>query len=238
MIELIQQQSHIIGSQQDIEELANKKQATIIAISDSHGRTDAIKYIIDYFGSDADLITFSGDGIGDIVTILENTLKNRKLSDKIPAVCAMVSGNGDDSEYNVDFNPRPDRKEDPNGYYEIKIPHLCKVKAAGMNIILTHGHQYGVYYGVDELERETEVFQPDLVLYGHTHVADRKDKIATSFINPGSCALPRRGLPPSCAIIKIPGDQERITCTFYEMKVTLTEGVFFVPFDPTSRNHY
>ncbi len=43
--------------------------------------------------------------------------------------------------------------------------------------------------------------QADIIISGHTHcylLNRQKDKI---YLNPGSCGMPRDGMPPSCAVI-------------------------------------
>lgn len=228
-----QTKSFLIGSQNDVDALSKKENATILVFSDSHGSENNAKFILERFASECDMIVFCGDGIYEITSLLEQIKKNKKLSKQFPSVVAIVQGNGDDNEYAVDFNLSENEDDDEN--YLLQIAHELNIKIAGMNVFITHGALYGVYYGLDDLEKQAELLNADLVLYGHTHIADRTDIAQTSFINPGSCTLPRRGLPPSCAVIKLPGDQEKISCTFYERKVSLTEGISFVPFSPSMR---
>lgn len=228
-----QTKTFLIGSENDVAALAEKKEVTILAFSDSHGSENNAKAILDHFASECDMIVFCGDGTYEITALLEQIKKSKKLSKEFPSVVAIVQGNGDDNEYAVDFNLSENKDDDEN--YLMQIPRELLIKTAGMNVFVTHGAAYGVYYGLDDLEKQAEILNADLVLYGHTHIADRTDIEQTSFINPGSCTLPRRGLPPSCAVIKLPGDQEKISCTFYERKVSLTEGISFIPFSPSMR---
>lgn len=228
-----QTKSFLIGSEKDIQALSEKESASVLVLSDSHGSENNAKAILDAFASDCDLLVFCGDGTYEIASLLEQYKKSKKLSKTFPSVVAIVQGNGDDNEYAVDFNLS--ENEDDNENYLMQVPRELLIKVAGMNVFITHGHIYGVYYGLDDIQKQAELEKADLVLYGHTHIADRRDSGVTTFINPGSCTLPRRGMPPSCAVIKLPGDQEKISCTFYERKVSLTEGISFVPFSPEMR---
>ncbi|MBQ0003344.1 MAG: metallophosphoesterase [Treponema sp.] len=225
---LYQTKSLLISSEQDVINLSKKESASILVISDSHGSENNLKIILEHFAEECDAIVFCGDGIFEFTSLLENIRKNKKLSKSLSPVIALVRGNGDDNEYAVDFNLSEDENAEKN--YILEIPDELNFKAAGMNIFVTHGSVYGVNYGFSELENKAETEKSDLVLYGHTHIADRMDNAGTVFINPGSCSLPRGGFPPSCAVIKLPGDQEKISCTFYERKVSITEGISFIPF--------
>lgn len=233
MNSLLQTKNYLIGSDDAVDELAHKDSAVILAVSDCHGRSEMLKTIVEHFGPTADLFAYCGDGAEDVAHILEQVKKSKSLNKKFPSVAAIVQGNGDENLIPVNFNPT---KSEKNNDFELYIPKMINAKVAGMNILITHGHMFGVYYGMAELEMQANLDKADLVLYGHTHIADRFDTETASYINPGSCALPRRGLPPSVAVIKVPGDQERITCTFYEIKASISEGITFIPFSPMLRH--
>lgn len=230
MNSLKQTNSYLIGSDSAVSELAKKESAVILAISDSHGKFEALKNIVENFGPHADMIAFCGDGADDFIELLEFTRKNKKFQEIFPPVAALVQGNGDDNTFPVNFNPSQVsiKKED----WGIYAPRMINAKVAGMNVLITHGHVFGVYYGMNQIEQQATQDKADLVLFGHTHIAERIDHSTVTFINPGSCALPRRGLPPSFSMIKIPGDQERITNTFFEIRASLSEGITYLPFSP------
>jgi hypothetical protein len=59
---------------------------------------------------------------------------------------------------------------------------------AGKRIFMTHGHAYGIKYGVDELVAQERKDRADVVLFGHTHrrLIEHQDGIL--LINPGSIA--------------------------------------------------
>ncbi|KRQ86146.1 hypothetical protein ABG79_02098 [Caloramator mitchellensis] len=61
----------------------------------------------------------------------------------------------------------------------------------GKKILLTHGHKYNVYFGLDRLYYRAAELEADVVLYGHTHVQHIEWINNILFINPGSTSLPR-----------------------------------------------
>lgn len=240
MISLLQQDSGLIGSADEIAALAKMNEAEILLVSDSHGRKEILRTIIERFGKNCAAIIFCGDGIGDFCTALAYTKKSKKFAQCFPPVAAFVRGNGDCDFFPVDFNPNPhftsdasSKKNSPRDEYEIKIPQTQIFKIAGMNVFITHGHVDGAYYGLNRLAQRAADSLADIVFYGHTHVASRTEIDLTYFINPGSCALPR-GTPriPSFAIVKIPGGQERAETTFFSVRAHISEGFEFMPFAP------
>ncbi len=72
----------------------------------------------------------------------------------------------------------------------------------GLKIKMIHGHKHQVkttdYYLREMMEAEGF----DIVLYGHTHIADETYVGKSLILNPGSISLPRDGLP-SYAILEI-----------------------------------
>lgn len=240
MISLLQQDSGLIGSADEIAALAKMNEAEILLVSDSHGRKEILRTIIERFGKSCAAIIFCGDGIGDFCAALSYTKKSKKFAQCFPPVAAFVRGNGDCDFFPVDFNPNPhftsdasSKKNSPRDEYEIKIPQTQIFKIAGMNVFITHGHVDGAYYGLNRLAQRAADSLADIVFYGHTHVASRTEIDLTYFINPGSCALPR-GTPriPSFAIVKIPGGQERAETTFFSVRAHISEGFEFMPFAP------
>lgn len=65
------------------------------------------------------------------------------------------------------------------------------IKISGKKILLTHGHKYNVYFGLERLYFRALEKEADLVLYGHTHVQNIEWINNILFINPGSTSLPR-----------------------------------------------
>lgn len=69
-------------------------------------------------------------------------------------------------------------------------------------IFITHGHKYGVKYGMGMIWDRAVELQADIALFGHTHESLCDYKSGIWFINPGSVAFPRDG-SRSIAILDI-----------------------------------
>jgi putative phosphoesterase len=70
------------------------------------------------------------------------------------------------------------------------------------NFLITHGDEYGVKGGIQNLYMVAKKKNIDVVLYGHTHIAKSEMKDGILFLNPGSTSKPRGG-HKSIAIISI-----------------------------------
>lgn len=77
----------------------------------------------------------------------------------------------------------------------------------GKRIFLTHGHRYAVKENLLNLRYKALETEADIVLYGHTHIAQIDFEEGIWYINPGSVSEPRDGAR-SFAIINI--NQESI----------------------------
>jgi len=220
MIEIAQQADFAIGNPDAIKALAKKENATLLVISDSHGRADVFRAIVEKFGERCDALVFCGDGIGDFCAALEATKKNKKLAKAFPPVAIFARGNGDYPDFPLDDG-------------EIKVPLHQFLKVAGMKIMATHGHAEGAYYGLGRMNQVALENQADIVFYGHTHIAARQEEDCTYFINPGSCAHPRGGQKACFALVNIPGLQERAETTYFSVNITLADGWEFVPYAPS-----
>ena len=75
---------------------------------------------------------------------------------------------------------------------------------------LTHGHKYGVKYGLNKIIGAAYLKKANICLFGHTHAAFLKEYDGMYFMNPGSLAFPRDGGPPRYGIADI-GDEIRLS---------------------------
>lgn len=74
---------------------------------------------------------------------------------------------------------------------------------------LTHGHQYGVNYGLERLEEEARTLGMDIVMFGHTHVPVIRQENELYVINPGSLAFPRQeNLKGSFIIMELDAEEK------------------------------
>jgi len=135
----------------------------ILVISDIHNGYFNAYNVIKKH-TDIKTVFFLGDGCRYLQT-LKDAFPDRKF-------CA-VSGNCDFGEF-----------EYP--YTNIEIINDVK-------IIYTHGHKFGVKYGLYELLSYAKSVGAGLVLYGHTHIADEKYIDGIHIVNPGSVTLGRSG---------------------------------------------
>ncbi|MFA6855994.1 MAG: YfcE family phosphodiesterase [Treponema sp.] len=226
MITLKQSEHNLIGSEKDIADLAVKKSAHILVISDSHGQRDLFRCIVKKMGPLCDALVFCGDGVGDFVSCMNNAASDKIYAASVPPVVAFVEGNGDSDRFPVCFNPG--EKKDDSVYHELAIPRRQIFSASGHTIYVVHGHEQGVYYGIELLKKEAETEGADIVLYGHTHIAD-ETRGNVYMVNPGSPSHPRAGTPSSFAVLELDG--LNINTVFYHIAGTL-QGLQFIPFLP------
>lgn len=73
---------------------------------------------------------------------------------------------------------------------------------AGKKIFITHGHNFGVKFGLSRLRERAEFEGAHIALYGHTHVSSIVYEGGIWFINPGSAWEGRDG-SESIAMIEI-----------------------------------
>jgi len=77
-------------------------------------------------------------------------------------------------------------------------PHLRDydiIKIAGKQLLITHGHTYGVKFGIEKLLNTAGVLGVDMVLYGHTHIPHNEYLDGLYILNPGSVGKGN----PSCS---------------------------------------
>ena len=93
-------------------------------------------------------------------------------------------------------------------WFNHSAPGEQLIEAAGHRILLTHGHSYDVKRGIGELRHRAEETGADIVVYGHSHVANiQQGEILV--INPGSISRPRDGQPQSFMVLKLEGSDQR-----------------------------
>ena len=204
MIEISQHKQNIIGASSAIAELEKKDHARLLVISDSHGRYGVLEAIVRGYGAKCDALIFCGDGVSDIAQLLYAQKGDKKLADCIPPVIAAVRGNCDPSNYPIDKG-------------SLYFSELVELKVNGRGILVTHGHNQGVDFGVDNLGLEMQVSECTTAFYGHTHIA-REDNIGNyKFVNPGSCARPRGGQAAGFAIATV--EKSFVDVAFIKMEM-------------------
>lgn len=73
----------------------------------------------------------------------------------------------------------------------------------GKKILVTHGHNYNVKYGLTNLYYKGLERGADIILFGHSHCAGISETNGIYMINPGSISEPRDGGNPSYALVSI-----------------------------------
>lgn len=75
----------------------------------------------------------------------------------------------------------------------------------GKNVaFMTHGHQYYVSRGIEDILREGKRRGANIIMHGHTHKPYIKEIDGITVINPGSLTLPRQeGRKPSYIVMEI-----------------------------------
>ena len=69
---LSQLDSFLISTEEFQENLSHAKSARILVFSDSHGNRQQLERILSYFSGHIDAIAFCGDGISDLLSIIED----------------------------------------------------------------------------------------------------------------------------------------------------------------------
>ena len=67
-------------------------------------------------------------------------------------------------------------------------PEICIDRIGGVDVYLTHGHKHRGKRGLGGLRSSARTANVDIVMYGHTHVADcHREEDGLWVLNPGSC---------------------------------------------------
>ena len=90
------------------------------------------------------------------------------------------------------------------GFGYNSLPEVRQENIGGVRVLMTHGHKHWVKNGTDFLIADGRRSQVQLVLYGHTHIADcHREYDGMWVVNPGSC----RSYDGSVALIQIEKSQ-------------------------------
>ncbi len=198
-------ESFLLGTKEAIAELSSVKTARLLVISDSHGFFTQFQFIVQECGKFYDALVFCGDGAHDLKELLSKSERNSAFKAVLPGVIAFVRGNNDPASFFVE-------RENANAesFTPIKCPNAVAFTVASQSVFCTHGHEYGVYSGTEQLKVSAEIFckqkdisSPALVLFGHTHTPYAKKSQKQFVLNPGSISLPRNSSAPSFASVEL-----------------------------------
>lgn len=189
-------QDGIMAVSSDYEDLKKAEKAKVLLVSDTHGGTLLFSRVIKQKGRECDALVFTGDGAADLVKMIDS----EELSAYLPKVIIYVRGNNDFGEY--------ESEKAASVYFPSKVE--CVI--ANKKVLVTHGHEEGVYYGEARLIERAKRAGVEAAFYGHSHVPFEGNGEVKA-INCGSLNYPRRGSPKSFAVVSFV--QREITCTFY-----------------------
>ena len=152
----------------------------ILVLSDTHGYIDKARKVIKK-NRDIGLIIHLGDYFRDA----------KKIRDEFPGIpVEYIYGN---SDFMVDDTPAE------------KI-----LEIEGKRIFMTHGHKYSVKWGYQQLINKAHEMKADILLFGHTHVAEIVKNGNGYVLNPGSISAPRGGGNESYAMIEISNNEVKL----------------------------
>ena len=107
-------------------------------------------------------------------------------------------------EYIKALLPCPAEMVAGNNDFFAGLPKEKVIRVGKYNILLTHGHRYGVNFSTSGLVDAAKRHKADIVMFGHTHVPMIDLSGSVWVINPGSLALPRQqGRRPTFIIMEI-----------------------------------
>lgn len=89
------------------------------------------------------------------------------------------------------------------------LPKELMLEIGHYRVWVTHGHNYYVSMGSENIKREAVARGADIVLYGHTHrpLVDIDSNVIA--VNPGSLSYPRQeGKRPSYALMELDDEGE------------------------------
>ena len=190
--------NNLFATETALQNLAEKDRARILVVSDSHGKYDSLENIVLRYGKDCDALVHCGDGNTDLTTLIKKSVKDEKIDEALPPVIAFVRGNCDEPYYNLgSLAPKKTIFKRP----ECINPQSQLLTVNGIQILIAHGHSYGVSF--ERMGLEAKILGCKAVLYGHTHVSSDNTLNDIRFINPGSCSFPRDNHNASFAILTI-----------------------------------
>ncbi|MCR4734389.1 MAG: metallophosphoesterase [Treponema sp.] len=192
--------NNMFTTEEELEKLAHKDKARILTVSDSHGMVDSLRNIVFKYGKECDALIHCGDGIQDLIRLIENSFFLKTMQEFLPPVIVFVKGNCDASSFSYQ-NPGKSFMLKKSGPFIIPPNQIITVNEK--KLLIVHGHNQGINYGFEKLGLETKLLECSTALYGHTHIASDRTIDDIRFINPGSCSSPRDGQTPGFAILTI-----------------------------------
>ena len=129
------------------------------------------------------ILIFS-DTHGDITRCLDIIEK----ADSVSAIFHAGDYTGDAEDLESIYPNIPIYYVKGNNDYFSKTPSHMLVTIDGVKIFITHGHEQNVKYEYEfmTLRKAAEKYDPDLIIFGHTHIPYTDYKGKATLLNPGS----------------------------------------------------
>ena len=161
----------------------------ILVVSDTHGDTANLDFVIRTLISRLDLVIHLGDGAHDLDRLHRDGLS------QLPRL--QVKGNMDS---------------------DARLPPSRVAEVCGHLIYVSHGHGALASGSLLPLTLAAKAAGASACLFGHTHRPQKSYSDGLLVLNPGSLARPRGGWGPTFAILTVPEDGEgRIEAVHYEI---------------------
>lgn len=91
--------------------------------------------------------------------------------------------------------------------YDPELPLELEIEFEGKKIMLTHGHRYLNYGGIEALQNWGLLQGVDILMFGHTHIPYLDEGEDMIMLNPGSISRPRQeGHIPTYTIMEVGDD--------------------------------
>ena len=145
----------------------------ILVLSDTHGYIKAVTDLIDNYKNLVTHVIHLGDNSNDMIRF-KHTNPHLNFYD--------ASGVNDPSS--------------AQGIEQV-------IEIAGKKIFITHGHNYGVKTGLENIIYKAREIKVDACFFGHTHVQTSFTESGITFLNPGSPMFPAPDNPRGYALVRI-----------------------------------
>lgn len=86
--------------------------------------------------------------------------------------------------------------------FDYATPDELEIELEGWKFFITHGHNYGVKYGLEEIISTAIRNKAHFCIFGHTHQQVLEHHSGCIVLNPGSPSYPRMS-KASCAVIEL-----------------------------------
>ncbi len=217
-----------------------------LILADIHANLPALEAVFEQEGSWDELIV-----LGDIV--VAGPYPDEVTSLLVDEKGVLIRGNHDQEALEIDLDaPQPDahwewiqwtRRQLSRRNYDFvaSLPDTCAIERDGMSLRLVHGRfprELGRRVWPDspdeQFEAIAQLYQEDIILYGHVHVQSQHVHQLTTFLNPGTVGAPYMGQSLACyAVLEdgqfdlkgTPFDVDRV-CRAMDERVSLSDPEF------------